>query len=128
MNRSDIRGAVLPAISVIASARAIAKHYAALLPGGVDGVELLPPERVRTAMELQPVEEPPGTYSKWMLGYHQVEEWAERRNPAHVFGHGGYGGAVSLADLDRRLAVGFTKNLFNKANARARIFELLRAS
>jgi len=38
----------------------------------------------------------------------------------------GYGGAVSFADLDRRLAVGFTKNLFNKANARARILELLR--
>jgi len=35
------------------SARAIARHYAALLPGGVDGVALLPPERVREATAWQ---------------------------------------------------------------------------
>lgn len=43
MNREDARRACIPASSGIMSARAIARHYASLLPGGVDGVELLPP-------------------------------------------------------------------------------------
>ncbi len=49
MNRPDARRACIPASNGIMSARAVARHYAALLPGGVDGVELLPPERIRLA-------------------------------------------------------------------------------
>jgi CubicO group peptidase (beta-lactamase class C family) len=46
-NRADIRRAVIPAAGGIANARALARHYASLVGAGVDGVRLLPPERVR---------------------------------------------------------------------------------
>jgi len=66
MNRPDARRACIPASNGIMTARAIARPYAALLPGGVDGVELLPPERIRLATETQwpgnakPGDQPPG--------------------------------------------------------------------
>ena len=44
MNRPDARRACIPASNGIMTARAVARHYAALLPGGVDGIELLPPD------------------------------------------------------------------------------------
>ena len=53
MNTADARRACIPASSGIMSARAVARHYAALVPGGVDGVELLPPARVKAATVLQ---------------------------------------------------------------------------
>src|SRR5262249_12177992 len=49
MNRPDARRACIPASNGIMTARAIARHYAALLPGGVDGIELLSPDRIREA-------------------------------------------------------------------------------
>lgn len=126
MNRSDMRRSCLPASSAIANARSLARHYAALLPCGVNGAELLPPDRVRLALERQPVEDPAGQYSTWMLGYHQIPEWELPGDPARVFGHGGYGGAIAFADLDRNLAVGLTKNLFHKGDTRNRILEEIR--
>jgi CubicO group peptidase (beta-lactamase class C family) len=106
VNRPDVRRACIPASNGIMSARAIARHYAALLPGGVDGITLLPPDRVRMATELQPLtgaqEQAPG--APIALGYFLMGE----DNAA--FGHAGYGGSVGFAESRSGIALGFAKN------------------
>lgn len=113
MNRPDARRACIPASNGIMNALAIARHYAALLPGGVDGIELLPPERVRLATVMQKPEHPANEdYPKDSgLGYHIGGNGAYYGN-ASAFGHGGYGGSDGFADPELRLAVGWTRNLF----------------
>ncbi len=124
MNRPDMRRACVPATTGIMSARALARHYAALLPGGVDGVELLPPARIREATAWQKLNAPAKGYSDKFLGYHPSGEF-EMGGRVTKFGHGGHGGAIGFADLERRLAVGVTKNLFNKHDSTGRILREL---
>jgi len=123
MNRSDTRRACLPAATGIFTARALARHYAALLPGGVDGVELLPPHRVRQVTQPQlptdnPMAEPISCYS---LGYQRFSDAC-----LPVFGHGGHGGSIGFADLTYGLAVGLTKNRFSPNYAHDEIVQALR--
>ena len=123
MNRPDARRACIPASNGIMTARAIARHYAALLPGGVDGVELLPPERVRLAIEpqwpdnFQPGDPPPNQG----LGYKLGPPFS-----AASFGHAGYGGSIGFADLEYGLAFGFARNRFVSDTTLSRIIEALR--
>jgi len=128
MNLPAGRRACVPAGSGIMNAPAVARHYAALLPGGVDGVALLPPERVERATETRPfplnVE---GTPTTWGLGYAVgMPEAAPADSPA-LFGHAGHGGSVGLVDRDHRLAVGLTRNRLQKETPLAEILELLRS-
>jgi CubicO group peptidase (beta-lactamase class C family) len=107
MNRPDARRACIPGSNGIMTAGAIAKHYAALLPGGVAGTELLPPQRVRLATEMMrplgdATDAPP---SNRALGYQLGAFFSPR-----TFGHNGYGGSVGLADPESGLALGFTRN------------------
>ena len=118
MNRPDARRACLPASNGIMDARSIARHYAALLPGGVDGVALLPPERVRLATQFQGTE-----YPMRVGGYHFFGPFRETLG---TFGHCGYGGSMGFADPKHRLAVGFTKNLYSKEGAQDLIIGELR--
>jgi CubicO group peptidase (beta-lactamase class C family) len=113
MNRPDMRRACVPASSGIMTARAIARHYAALLPDGVDGVELLPPHRVHLATELQVAPDATGADFRRYLGYALAEY--PGAGP-RAFGHGGYGGSTGFADPARGLAVGLTRNLFNDSD------------
>jgi CubicO group peptidase (beta-lactamase class C family) len=110
MNRSDARRACIPASNGIMNARAIARHYAALLPGGVDGVELLPPSRMKLATELQIPGEGfvEGTTPRKGLGYGLGDGGS-----ATGFGHGGYGGSSGYGNPLYRLAVGVTRNRFS---------------
>lgn len=113
MNRSDARRACIPASNGIMNARAIARHWAALLPGGVEGVSLLPPDRIRIATQLQiPTE-----------GF--VEGVTPRRGLGYAlndggltggFGHGGYGGSAGWCNHGYRLAVGITRNQFSSSS------------
>ena len=121
MNRPDMQEACIPATSGLMNARDLARHYAALLPGGVDGVELLTPARVRLALERPRVQNPPGGVAEWSLGYRAHGPLPPVGEPVQTFGHGGYGGSNGFADLRRRLAVGITKNLFSPASAVDRI-------
>lgn len=123
MNRPDARRACLPASTGIMTARAIARHYAALLPGGVDRVELLPPERVRLATELQPpVEDRPHIHSaRQALGYQIGGLFS-----TNCFGHAGYGGSIGFADLEGNVAVAFARNRLSKASSLPLIIEALR--
>jgi CubicO group peptidase (beta-lactamase class C family) len=128
MNRPDARRTCLPGCSGIMTARALARHYAALLPGGVDGVELLPPERIGLATERhdptdQSIEELPFRFA---LGYMLLSDCDERGAGRPPFGHPGHGGSIGFADPDHRLAVGFTKNLFSANDSQGLLLYELR--
>jgi CubicO group peptidase (beta-lactamase class C family) len=129
MNRPEARRACIPASNGIMSARALARHYAALLPGGVDGVELLPASRIREATKLQKPSVNPETETAMRgLGY-MIGMDVDGRGPCmSAFGHGGYGGAQGFGDYERRLAVGLTKNLYSVKGTQGRVLkELLEA-
>jgi CubicO group peptidase (beta-lactamase class C family) len=125
MNRPDMQRACIPASSGIMNARSIARHYAALLPGGVDGVELLPPSRIREATQPQGLRRPDGSPSTWALGYNLYEGYSLPGSGFTAFGHGAYGGAIGFADPGQGLAVGITKNLLNSGNTAERIYTSL---
>jgi len=110
MNRSDARRACIPASNGIMNARAIARLYASLMPGGVDGIEILPPERVRIATELNIPGEGfvEGVTPRKALGYGLGDGGS-----VTGFGHGGYGGSAGYGNVPYRLAVGVTRNLFS---------------
>jgi CubicO group peptidase (beta-lactamase class C family) len=122
MNRPDARRACIPASNGIMTARAIARHYAALLPGGVDGVELLPQSRVHAAIAPQWLHssQPGDPPMNQRLGYTLGLPFS-----ATAFGHAGHGGSLGFADLGPDLAFGFTKNRFVKDATLPRIIEAL---
>lgn len=124
MNRADARRACIPASNGIMTAQAIARHYAALLPGGLDGVELLPPERVKLATE--PLRLPNGTVHPVGLGYHLGAKGSAMGEHAAVFGHGGYGGSIAFADPNHRLAVGLVVNRLSSDSPAAAVIRELR--
>jgi CubicO group peptidase (beta-lactamase class C family) len=114
MNRPDARRACIPGTNGIMNARAIARHYAALLPGGVGGVELLPPARIQeaTTPRLPRPEIPPGAVFLFNLGYMQGGPNIDIGPETCAFGHGGYGGSQGYANPARAFAVGIAKNRF----------------
>jgi CubicO group peptidase (beta-lactamase class C family) len=121
MNRRDARMACVPGANGIMSARAIARHYAALLPGGAEGFELLPPGRVLLAMQEQfPTgvkEEPAVRGLGYGMGEGGMPTW---------FGHPGYGGANGFADARIGMAVGMTRNLFSPHDLGGKVGALLK--
>lgn len=128
MNRPDVRRACNPGSNGIMSARAIARHYAALLPGGVDGVGLLPPTRICEATTLQVPRPaiPPGTVFLFGLGYMRGGPGIDIGPEESAFGHGGYGGSQGYANPARGFAVGITKNRFRDGDTTpARILAVL---
>ncbi|MGH2603706.1 MAG: serine hydrolase domain-containing protein [Dehalococcoidia bacterium] len=110
-NRPDVRRASIPAGGGIMSARAVARHYAALI-GEVDGVRLLPAERIPIATELQTDDEDLaiGFPIRKALGYFLGGPYSPMSERITAFGHPGAGGSTAFADPEYGLAVGFTKN------------------
>jgi CubicO group peptidase (beta-lactamase class C family) len=110
-NRSDVRRAVVPSAGGVANARALAKLYAALI-GEVDGVRLLPAERVKKMTELQTdafdlvLEDANPKAIGYFLG--DVDSPMGMRLTA--FGHPGYGGSVAFADPEYGFAFALLKN------------------
>lgn len=109
MNRPDVRRSCIPASNGIMTAHDLARHYAALCPGGVDGVELLSPACVSRALETSDPSVPT-TMGARGLGYGLGEEGSAMGRRRTCFGHGGHGGSLGFADLDHGLAVGFVRN------------------
>lgn len=123
MNRPDSRRACIPASNGIMTARAVAKHYASLLPGGVDGVELLSPSRMK--MATKPLVLPEQGKLPMGMGYFLGDKGSLMGSRMSIFGHAGYGGSVGFADPDNGLAVGFANNYYsNRAAGVAIIREL----
>ena len=112
MNRPDIRRACIPGGGGIMNARAVARHYAMLAGHGtLDGVRLLSAKQIDLARTLQTNEFDviAGGPTPRGLGYGLGGFPAEFTG--HEFGHGGLGGSLGLADIERRLSFGLTKNL-----------------
>ncbi|MDF2922309.1 MAG: class beta-lactamase-related serine hydrolase [Paenibacillaceae bacterium] len=126
MNRAEAHSACIPASTGIMSAHALALHYAALLPGGVNGVELLAPARMRLAVD--PLILADGVPQPMGLGYALgTRDGAIGPGPA-AFGHGGYGGSIGFADPDHHLAVGLVHNLFSPCSGIPAIINELKQS
>ncbi|GAT33452.1 CubicO group peptidase, beta-lactamase class C family [Terrimicrobium sacchariphilum] len=110
MNDPDAQRACMPASSGLATARAIARHYAALLPGGVDGVRLLDDEALNRVVTRHPPRLAPDVESGFGLGYHVETITGSTGGKIRSFGHGGHGGSKGFADIESGLAISLTKN------------------
>ncbi|MEW9530084.1 serine hydrolase domain-containing protein [Microbispora sp. NPDC049125] len=109
-NRTDVLGADIPAGGKV-SARAIARMYAALL-GEVDGVRLLPAERLKllTHVEFSGSDEIFGMPSSWSLGLSPGRPGAEPGGQDTWFGWGGVGGAYAGMDPATGTTLAVSKN------------------
>jgi CubicO group peptidase (beta-lactamase class C family) len=114
-NDPRIHQALIPAGNMITTARAMAKHYAALVGTGVDGVRLLSPERVKIVSALQ-TETPDQVFfgapirkglGYWVGGDKMQDAFGTR---ASVFGHTGAGGAIGFADPEYNFSFALLKN------------------
>lgn len=110
-----IRAACIPSANGFASARAVAKVYAALSGSGVDGVRLLKDETVKKAVQsrradFDPLPEDLGAWAHFGLGYALA---GKPENPGAIFGHGGALGAEGLAIPELEIGMSFTKNKLN---------------
>ncbi len=121
IKRPDVRRACIPASNGFMNARSIARHYAALLEEGVDGVRLLSPQTVEAATRPEPVASETDVV-RWGLGYNLR---GGDDCPGAAFGHAGYGGSVGFADKRRRLAVGGVKSLMTGEAVFAAAVELI---
>jgi CubicO group peptidase (beta-lactamase class C family) len=109
-NRPDTLAADIPAGGKT-SARAIARMYAALL-GEIDGVRLIPPERLAeaTAVSSSGVDEVFGMPTAWALGYGIGGPGGNAQDSPTVFGLGGVGGSFGCGDTASGIAWAVTKN------------------
>lgn len=110
-NRPDVRRASIPGAGGIMNARAIARVYAALAAGEVDGVRLLTPERIKLASALHyagPDFMGGGMHHK-ALGYHLGETGSAMSQRQSCFGHSGAGGSYGFADPEYGLSFGICK-------------------
>jgi CubicO group peptidase (beta-lactamase class C family) len=109
-NRTDVLMADIPAGGKM-SARAVARMYAALLDE-VDGVRLVPPERLReiSGVAFSGVDQIMGFPSTWALGYSIGRIGTDSQETPTAFGMGGVGGSYAYADTATGIAFAFTKN------------------
>jgi CubicO group peptidase (beta-lactamase class C family) len=110
-NRPDVLAADIPAGGKM-TARAIARMYASLL-GEVDGVRLLPPDRLRMILEdrFEGVDQVFGNPATWGLGFSLGIPGTEPGSHPRAFGMGGSGGTFGYADPDTGIAFALGKNL-----------------
>ena len=110
INNPVIRHAVIPSANGVATARALARHYAALI-GEVDGVRLLSDSIIANATVHRNVPDDPPLeqlgWAKFGLGYTLA---GPMDNLACMFGQGGASGGEGLAIKDEGVAIAFTKN------------------
>lgn len=111
-NRPDVRRAVIPAGGGIGNARSLARHYAALVGNGVEGMRLLSQERLRiaTALQVEGRDTILGVPTRKGLGYFLGRPTSPMGERVSVFGHSGHGGSVGFADPDYGFAFALLKN------------------
>jgi len=112
-NNPVVRRAALPAHGGLMNARSLARMYAALGAGGeLDGVRILPVDRVRTATRLQTddldlaIQQP----VRKALGYFRSGAISAMGPRTTAFGHPGAGGAIGFADPEHEFAFALTKS------------------
>jgi CubicO group peptidase (beta-lactamase class C family) len=105
--------ACLPAMNGVATARSLARMYAALAMGGeLDGTRLVSPDVIERASEVQTRRADKVVFYPlhWKLGYHRTD--ALLMDVPEAFGHFGLGGAGGWANPSLRLSFGFLHNGF----------------
>lgn len=120
MNRPEAHRTCAPAASGLMTAEAIARHYAALLPGGLNGIELLPSNRVAIATTRRPLAREHADADlmpNGAMGYSVGGPGGSMGESPTRFGHGGHGGATGFADRANGLAVGLAHNLLHPDDA-----------
>jgi CubicO group peptidase (beta-lactamase class C family) len=115
MNNRVWRAAEIPASNAYASARGIARIYAALARGGsLDGVQVLDPLTLDLAVREQshgpdaviPI------VSRFGLGFWLPTADTPYGPSPRAFGHPGRGGSVGFADPDARVGFGYVPNQY----------------
>jgi CubicO group peptidase (beta-lactamase class C family) len=109
-NTRALHAAEMPSSNGIASARAIAKLYAACI-GEIDGVRLLTPDTVKRATEVQSdgTDAVLGMPTRFGLGFSLPPMLSPASGPG-AFGHPGAGGSLGFADPDAGVAFGYVMN------------------
>lgn len=111
-DNAPVRRAFIPSFNGIGSARAMARHYAALT-GTATGFRPLKKETIDEATALRRGTDDPvhrDTWAKFGLGYALCGPPGDLGS---MFGHGGAAGSEGFACRKTGLAVGFTKNQLN---------------
>jgi CubicO group peptidase (beta-lactamase class C family)/pimeloyl-ACP methyl ester carboxylesterase len=106
-NRRDVLAAEMPSSNGVASARALARLYAACV-GDVDGVRLLSAKTVEAARSVE-AEGPDRVLllpSRYGLGF-MLPPMLAPGCGERAFGHPGAGGSLAFADPDARLGFGY---------------------
>ncbi|WFB36170.1 serine hydrolase [Kiritimatiellota bacterium B12222] len=121
IHRKEVRQACIPASNGFATARSLARHYASLVGEGVEGVRLLSEETL-----LQATLPAKGQASLQMPGAIGYQLRGGALEPGNVFGHGGYGGLLGIADKKRQLGIGILKTRMG-GELTSQILEILQA-
>jgi CubicO group peptidase (beta-lactamase class C family) len=107
-----VRALELPWSSAVASARGLARMYAALANGGsVDGVQLVRPETIAPVMPRQSWSDRDRVLRKpigWSQGY--VKEAGVFSPNPESFGHPGAGGSLGWCDPVANVSIGYVMN------------------
>jgi CubicO group peptidase (beta-lactamase class C family) len=116
------RAAESPGANMFASARSVARMYAATV-SDVDGVRLLNPDTVKRASEVQTdktrmhslppeLDIPANRSFNMSLGFWRACPPMPLTGPA-AFGHPGSGGSIGFADPDNEVGFGYVTNLWS---------------
>lgn len=109
-NAPEVHAAEIPAASGIATARSVARMYAATV-GDVDGIRVLDPDTVATATEEQSVGRDRVLHvpTRFGLGFFLPSPFVTMGGE-RSFGHSGAGGSLGFADPDTGVAFGYVMN------------------
>lgn len=106
------RAAEIPAANGQGNARSCARVMAMLAGGGtVDGLTILSQAAVENAIteQVSGIDVALGGV-RWGLGFMLQSEWLPLSPNPRTFGHGGWGGAFAVADMDARLGAAYVMN------------------
>jgi CubicO group peptidase (beta-lactamase class C family) len=127
--RSEVRRACIPGVGGIMTARSAARFFALLAgEGELDGVRLLPAERLRQAAQPRDaVDQPDLVFFGAPVPVSLGGYWLGGPNPPvaaamdrTVLCHPGMGGSIGFADPRRRLAFAFCHNRLHSSRPPAR--------
>jgi CubicO group peptidase (beta-lactamase class C family) len=109
-NTRQLHAPELPSSNGIASARAVARLYAATV-GDVDGHRVLSAETVRRAIQIESdgPDRVIGVPMQFGLGFSRGPSLPPMCG-ANAFGHQGAGGSLGFADPDARIGFGYVMN------------------
>jgi len=114
-NSRNWRAAEIPSANGHATAMGVARVYGALARGGdLDGVQILRPTTInRAIVQIGPgMPVSGGSPLRFGTGFILYRD-SQGGGSVATFGHGGLGGAVGLADRERKLAFGYVMNKMN---------------